>query len=210
MKRLDQLFNNTIPSGIAAGFAPILPVGNSHLSLLSTAEIKQFHSFNHDKRRHEFLSARVLIKELAVAENLPAIHIKKKQNGAPVAICGEQKIYVSMAHADNATCGVLSKKYRVGIDIEPAERSINQQLRSRIMHPEEVKMVQETGLSLVHVWTLKEAFAKMMETGLRKNFNEICIEHKNKCTFSVKMDDLNTARISSILFKEHIISIAYL
>lgn len=128
------------------------------LSLLEKKE--RYHSFlqkiTSEKRRQEWLAARLLLKALAGREE----SIEYRPNGAPF-IAGSYNI--SISHTKDYVAALLQENAFAGIDIEyRSDRALR--LKERFLSPEELDHLNITDM-LTHTllyWSAKEALFKMM------------------------------------------------
>ena len=209
---LHSFFKHDLPADIALAARPLPTSAEPQaISQLGEAEINQFKALGKPKRQIEFLTGRLLLKELAKAQGLGAITISNHPDtGAPEAHTPEgTAIEVSLAHTKGMIMAGMSPERALGVDLEPAEREVHPRLTRRMLHPDEQQEL--ASVEPIRIWTLKEATVKLMKTGLRKNLNEVCITRHKSGTFRCKNELLPTeAHLHSTTHRQHIFTIAYL
>ncbi|MFJ5999407.1 4'-phosphopantetheinyl transferase family protein [Streptomyces sp. NPDC092370] len=130
--------------------------------------------------RYRFLASRMLIKYTAAAAlrtDPAALDLAYKIGGRPF-IRGFDQIDISLSHTEDLITVGISRTGRIGVDAEPAGRTISfEQLHRHMCTPAEsaelARMPQDRQASeLLRLWTLKEAYAKALGQGLRLGFTE--------------------------------------
>lgn len=177
--------------------------------LLDESERKEYETISNDRRKNEFLSTRHLVKGLADKFGLleSGFTISKDAMGKPFGVAGEQHIFLSIAHCKREVMCGLSEKRDLGVDLEPADRQVHENLGKRIYHPQDRDEITE--LALIRVWTIKEALVKLEGRGLRTNLNELPLERIDDVAFSARFNDEKSARICSFQYDEHWVAVAY-
>ena len=130
-----------------------------------TAFIETIH---HLQGRIERTSAYALLaqalKEFGI-EELPAL--RHTETGKPY-LEGHPEIEISISHCRKSAAVALSTQGPVGIDIE-YRRNISPALIKRVCNSEEQQAIAtdpDPTLAFLRLWTLKEAYAKYIGTGL--------------------------------------------
>lgn len=203
------LHNSVIPEAIHIGLAKVQDHGETAGSnILSEQEQQEYDEIKNARRRTEFLVTRHLIHAMAEKFGLESdFAIQKDPMGKPYAEVGEQHIFLSIAHCTgNVVCGI-SESMDLGVDVEPVERQVHEDLGDRIFHPQERNDV--TGLEMIRVWTMKEAMVKLQGKGLRTNLNELLLQRIDDALFAGIFNDDKSARICSFDYDGHWISLAY-
>lgn len=130
--------------------------------------------------RYRFAAARLLIKyTAATALNTPPeyIDIAHRVNGQP-RLRGFDQIELSLSHTGDVMAVGLSRTGRIGVDVEPADRSVRLDLlEDQILTPAEAEELAELPESrriahALRLWTLKEAYTKALGQGMRFGFKE--------------------------------------
>lgn len=157
----------------------------------------------------ETRSGRRLISEMIKSHfGASKFSISTKKYEKPEVECDDFDISASFSHTPQHICGVISKDYIVGVDMEVISRDVNSRLKDRMKHTEE-KSSLYNNLSTIRIWTMKEAALKAIGTGLRKPMNSVKLVEESEYLFSVNFDDGKHARICSFSHSDQWISICY-
>ena len=120
------------------------------------------------QRRSAEMLARVFRKEFGV--EVDYTKIPRDEYGKPQPVSGW---HFSISHS-GPYWGVAMAREAVGFDLQ-LRRPINERMRRRILTSE------ESG-DLLEAWVLKEAYAKMLGTGIGLGFNKVsCAEIRKRC-----------------------------
>ncbi|MEV7019936.1 4'-phosphopantetheinyl transferase superfamily protein [Streptomyces sp. NPDC093991] len=130
--------------------------------------------------RYRFVASRLATKYTAAA----ALHtdpveldLAYKIGGRPY-LRGLDQIDVSLTHTDDLIAVGVSRDGRIGVDAEPAGRSLSYDLLGGyVLTPAERADLEpltdaERTAAMLRLWTLKEAFTKALGQGLRLGFTE--------------------------------------
>lgn len=186
----------------------IMELSDESQSLLNTNEKKELSSFKNKRRKKEYVTSRLILKELAremgVKNN--EFVILKDELGRPGGKCGSAEYYVSIAHTqNNVFCGI-TRSTTIGVDIEPVNRAVPEKLKHRILHSNEAQAVRE--MEAIRLWTIKEAVIKLEGQGLRMNMNEVEVQQE-KNGFFVEINNDKTAKICSFQTQDNWLAVAY-
>lgn len=113
--------------------------------------------FQHPKRKLEFLSVRLLLKELTGVEN----DVYYNSNGSPSLVGGKFKI--SISHTNGYASVILHPSANVGVDIEQKKDKIVR-LKHKFLGWDELENIDKEN-ELEHLllyWSAKETMFKMM------------------------------------------------
>lgn len=200
--------NKTLPFRSQFATALMLDLSSSALNRLNTGERQELESFQNHKRQREFITSRLLLKEMAQEWSLPADNflIEKNKLGNPFAKVADREYEVSIAHTNDAVFCGLSRNHPIGVDMEPTERKVSDRLYERMMHPIEKK----EGLKIdgIRMWTIKEAYIKLRGQGLRLNMNDVWVEQEDD-HFVAKLNNDNMAKICSFVYQNSWLAIAF-
>jgi phosphopantetheinyl transferase len=190
------------------GLKRILALSPKVVAELNQQESTALASFKSDERRREFVTSRLLLKQLANSWSIDPDHflIQKNELGNPYAEAGEQQYQISIAHTqEEVFCG-LTRTDPIGIDLEPSDREVSERLQSRIMHPAEKE--EGLGISTIRLWTIKEAYIKLRGEGLRLNMNDVFVQKQGNY-FLVELDDDKKAKVCSFQHQNNWLAIAF-
>lgn len=130
--------------------------------------------------RFRFVASRMATKFTAAAAldtEAADLDLAYKIGGRPY-LRGLDQIDVSLTHTDDLIAVGVSRNGRIGVDAEPAERTISFDLmQEHVCTPAERAELQrlpaaERTAELLRLWTLKEAYTKALGQGLRLGFTE--------------------------------------
>jgi len=97
--------------------------------------------------------------------------LSRNDMGKPEAVDG---FYFNISHSKNYWClGVHDSE--IGVDIEK-KRPINERMGRRVLAPGEEALEGD----LLNTWVIKEAYAKMLGSGLRLDFRSISVDEITK------------------------------
>lgn len=177
--------------------------------VLSGVEREEYNSFNHRRRKDEFLSTRGIIKKLAadLGMDQTKFEIRKDGLGKPFGIYHNSRYNLSLAHTGQKVICGLSPTIPIGLDIEPIARRVDERLRNRILHEDEHRKLAD--VPVLRLWTLKEALVKLNGQGLRTDLKTVRIAVEEDQVFSGKFDNEKSAIICSFQHCDHWIAVAY-
>nr|NIT58074.1 4'-phosphopantetheinyl transferase superfamily protein [Fodinibius sp.]NIV12990.1 4'-phosphopantetheinyl transferase superfamily protein [Fodinibius sp.]NIY26656.1 4'-phosphopantetheinyl transferase superfamily protein [Fodinibius sp.] len=171
---------------------------------LSTEEKKELETCKSLKRQREFVTSRIILKELAGDEH--KFEVLKDDLGQPFGKTDTQKFFISIAHTDDFVLCGLSPNSPIGVDLEPADRTVPGRLKQRITHPKESNVASD--IPLIRLWTIKEAYIKLRGQGLRMNMNEVQIRRESDQIFA-KINNDKRAKICSFRMENNWLAVAY-
>jgi Phosphopantetheinyl transferase len=163
--------------------------------VFSADELAHFEKMSSDKRRHEFLHGRLLIK--SVLKNLYAVKnptILKKKSGKPYV----RGFKINLSHSSDYLALAVSKDVEIGVDIEQsgpkkhflkiAEQYFSATENKFIRAPKDL-VTQEWRFK--NIWCLKEAFIKTIGGKIDKKSLSISFDLlKNKIESSPSRKEL--------------------
>lgn len=145
-------------------------------NLLHDVERKYFETLKYNRRINSFLlgrySAKKAITTLAGNEkNFTKILIKKGVFNQPIVECETcSNIQVSLSHSDDLAAAIAFNDMLIlGIDIEKANRRINQEVEAVLTQYERdlsFRVPCSYRNFLLMIWTVKESLSKVLKTGL--------------------------------------------
>ncbi|HKK47111.1 MAG TPA: 4'-phosphopantetheinyl transferase superfamily protein [Balneolaceae bacterium] len=197
-----------LPFKSSFGFNHIEPISEDALVHLQHHEVEELHAFANERRKREYLSSRILIKQLASEWSEPGdeFEILKDALGRPYGMHQSDRYFVSIAHTGNKVFCGISPEAAIGVDAEPVDRLIHERLKRRIVHPGETDEL--LSLETIRLWTIKEAFIKLEGQGLRLNMNQVEVR-VSEPDFFVEINNDKRAKICSFQYKDHWLAIAY-
>lgn len=131
------------------------------LSVLKDHEYERFMAMKANKRRKEYLGARILLNEIA-----PSCTIEYKQTGKPKISTS----LISISHSNQYVAIGLNHSYDIGIDLQKIKPKIGN-IKDKFLSDEELKNFEHSPETLTDLWCIKEACYKLFDEG-ELNFKE--------------------------------------
>lgn len=126
---------------------------------LFPGEKDRLDSFKSDARKIEFLSVRLLLRELAGENAGPIVYSDKRK-----PYLHQSNYRLSISHSRNLTAMMLSKDKKIGLDLEFMSHKIGD-IEERFINEDEV-IIHEPGRRKYHLyihWCAKEALYKVLD-----------------------------------------------
>ena len=120
-------------------------------------EMRESEVFHREKRRDEWLSARMAVKKLAMmrglAEDPRQVHISRPH----AVVNGVMQLFVSVSHSEHFAAAAIDDE-PVGIDVQ-ALRKTDERMAKFFLTDSEVKAMRKCAIThrLLHFWCAKEA-----------------------------------------------------
>lgn len=124
-----------------------------YLDQLTEIEKERFFTFNHPKRKCEFVATRILRHKLFGFQ-----HIHYDSHGAPFI---ENEGYISISHAPGIVGLAISKDFKIGLDIEPKSKKAKLVKRRFLSENEKNILDINSELEMTKVWSAKEVLYKL-------------------------------------------------
>jgi phosphopantetheinyl transferase (holo-ACP synthase) len=172
------------------------------LDILSTDEIRMFHSFKSNKRKLEYYFTRFLWKQFEIG--LP---IQYTKSGKPIISEG----HISISHSGSSILIGYSKNREIGLDIEHFNPKIAL-IRHKFLSKNEISSYDTTNLKvLTSIWSIKEAVYKMLDISGLSFKEEIDIQSlgDSNRVFVKAKGNVFTLEFSNLLFEQFVISYCY-
>ncbi len=187
----------------------IRPLKAELINQLQAEEVVELEGFSNKKRKREYLSSRLLLKEMAheIGLNAAQFQILKDDLGKPHGYYKHTRFDVSIAHTDYYVLCGLASDFEIGVDLEPSDRTVPDNLKKRILHAGEHQILSD--VSALRLWTMKEALIKLEGSGLRINMNDIAVNIHNDGGFYAEINNEKIAKICNFKSDKQWISIAY-
>jgi phosphopantetheinyl transferase len=196
-----------LPFEAVFSLSEIGSVYSEAINKLSTEEKRELETCKSLKRQREFVTSRIILKELAGrAGDEHKFEVLKDDLGQPYGKTDTKKFFISIAHTDDFVLCGLSPNSPIGVDLEPADRTVPAKLKQRIAHPKESNVVSD--IPLIRLWTIKEAYIKLRGQGLRMNMNEVQIKRESDQIFA-KINNDKRAKICSFRMENNWLAVAY-
>lgn len=201
----SEIYNRLALQGQFA-LTEILELTSEGLKQLGDEELEELDSFTNLRRQREYISSRLVLKEMAKNLGAKDLTIGKDKLGQPFGVSDKNKYHVSIAHTEKMVLCGISDAHAIGVDIEPIGRKGPEKLKQRILHPNETEPFAD--MESIRLWTIKEAYVKLRGQGLRLNMDQIWIQQEGEDYF-VELNNDKTAKICSFQKDNHWLAIAY-
>jgi 4'-phosphopantetheinyl transferase len=140
----------------------------------------RYASLAQPRMRERFLVSRLLLRHVAAAalETAPHLVDLSYQPGGRPYVRGCDQIDVSLSHTEEMMVVGITRRGRIGVDVERADRRLaGTGCEPQACTPYEKQQLDAGGDGarndiLVRLWTLKEAYSKALGQGLRFRFTE--------------------------------------
>ncbi len=174
---------------------------------LHPEEENYYHGLKFDRRRTSYLIGRLAAKHAVSAytdkNDLSSIWIDIGVFGFPLVKCkGLQNIQASITHCQSiSTALAFPEAHPMGIDLELIRDSNAQTIEGQITAREkkllsELDYPKEVGYTLL--WTVKEAFSKVLKTGMTMNFKLLEVKSMQKNEFVVESTFQNSIQYKAV------------
>jgi len=171
---------NIIKRPDAAFFASLQ---NACMSLLGEAEQQSIERTRKEKDKIDKILGWILCRmeaSLRYGVHPAEIRIDFHEKGKPF-FPDFPDFKFNITHGGNLIAVAFCDDREVGIDVEAADRKVNLMIAERFFTPAEVDFLQKTPLeqrphTFLRLWTIKEAYLKMIGTGLSRPLNSFEIQ----------------------------------
>ncbi|MCZ7414662.1 MULTISPECIES: 4'-phosphopantetheinyl transferase family protein [unclassified Streptomyces] len=154
-------------------------LSEGELTRLLGSEAGRYERFGNPEARRRFAASRVLLKRVAatVLDADPGqLELARNPNGRPyIRGCGQ--LEMSLSHTGEVMVVGLSRRGAIGVDVEPASRSVyGRGLEDDVCTQHERDALEwlpeeDRNAAFIRLWTLKEAYSKALGHGLRLPFH---------------------------------------
>ncbi len=141
---------------------------------------RRYEAFSRPRMRERFVASRLLLRHAAAAvlHTGPDLVDLAYQPGGRPYVRGCDQIDVSLSHTEEMMVVGITRRGRIGVDVERADRRLAHTGSERqACTPYELERLDAGGDAvrndtMVRLWTLKEAYSKALGQGLRFRFTE--------------------------------------
>ncbi len=165
-----------------ARMGPWLPDGGSEADLRRRLgrDWRRYESMGRARSRERFAASRLMLRcsAAAVLGTAPELVDLAYQPGGRPYVRGCDQIDVSLSHTEDVMVVGITRRGRIGVDVERADRRLAHTGSERqACTPYEKARLDAGGeetrnATMVRLWTLKEAYSKALGQGLRFRFTE--------------------------------------
>ena len=148
------------------------------IDFLNDLEKKILNTIRNDKKRFEWKASRYFVKSF-LSNHLKLdpkdITVLNEPNRKPFVIAGDREFYISISHRNGmfGVCFNMDFSPFVAIDIEFYEKK-NKDFFSDFLNDEELLADEDR---IVEIWSIKEAFSKMVGRGGDLVFREMTVKN---------------------------------
>ena len=167
----------------------------------------RFEGFKSFKRQIEWFSGRAAFSVLSRKALGMAASLGVSEGGAP--FIEGSPLSVSITHAGDYAAAALSVNpaWRVGIDMEKIRGFSARESFLNVAFPEEADAIaSKSDEEIMELWTLKEAFLKIIRKGFAENLGQVKIRPDD---FIYRGRPIETLRRKTERFDGHILSYVY-
>jgi phosphopantetheinyl transferase len=185
----DEWANAPVASGAAVWLLPHLGEDRPlDFSLLSSADREAAARYKAIPQRRRFLATRVLLRLALTKASQGQVaatewRFEESALGKPYVAADLPQIQFSVSHNDIASVVAISRTAVVGVDIERLDQEINESLIAIFCSGYERIQLrrmskEECTLAFLKLWTLKEAYTKMVGFGFLEDFSALEFDSK--------------------------------
>ncbi len=154
---------------------------NEALEVIRTSDPERYERIERIKpgeNRYRLLSAGMLIKDMCDKMGIEDPVIARDEHGKPY-IEGHPELYFNLSHSGKLVVMAYGDR-PVGIDIQET-RNVSESFAKRILNESEYDTYDMTDAkTMCFVWTIKEAYSKLIGLGLAYDFRNCVIDLVNK------------------------------
>ncbi|MFJ2741717.1 4'-phosphopantetheinyl transferase family protein [Streptomyces sp. NPDC087440] len=170
--------------GRMPGWLPPPGTGPGRLGELLGRDWQRYQAMDRPRMRERLLASRLLLRYTAAAAigSAPELVDLAYQSAGRPYVRGCDQIDVSLSHTEETMVVGITRRGRIGVDVERADRRLAGTGSERqACTPYELRLLDAAGPEarndvLVRMWTLKEAYSKALGQGLRFRFTEFGFE----------------------------------
>ncbi len=121
---------------------------------------------------NSLISGLLVSAELTRRTGIPQkkLHYERGAHGKPYLKGGG--VWFSLSHTAGAVCAAFSENEEIGVDIERADRKVNQELYKRVLSAQEQERLHSQK-DFLCAWVSKEAFLKRLGIGVSRDLRGV-------------------------------------
>jgi phosphopantetheinyl transferase len=161
-------------------------------------EMREPEGFRREKRRDEWLSARMAVKKLALMRGL-AQEPRQVQIARPhVIVNGVMQLYMSLSHSERFSAAAVDDE-PVGIDVQ-ALRSVDERTAKFFLSDSEARVMRRCAVThrLLHFWCAKEAEWKR-RAGDPSTLKKVPLVFESETAASVRFASVETIELEGAI-----------
>ncbi len=177
----------------------------SGLDMLSDEEKDRAARFRFDKHRERYIRGRAFLRStVAGSLNIDGKALELQTNEFEKPFVVNNPFYFNLSHSSATAVLVISEKMPVGIDLEFVDRKVEElQLARTVFTASEVKRLENTDEEeakhlFFQLWTAKEAYLKVLGTGLSLSPKKLELRFENNKPISCSSNGYPSAELTYI------------
>ncbi|MCP4271451.1 MAG: 4'-phosphopantetheinyl transferase superfamily protein [Gammaproteobacteria bacterium] len=177
----------------------------SGLDMLSDEEKERAARFRFDKHRERYIRGRAFLRTtVADSLNIDGKDLELQTNEFDKPFIINNPLYFNLSHSSATAVLVISEKMSVGIDLEFVDRKVEVlQLAQTVFTASEVKRLENADEEkakhlFFQFWTAKEAYLKMLGTGLSLSPKKLELRFENNKPVSCRSKGYPSATLTYI------------
>ena len=161
-------------------------------------EFRDAEQFHHEKRRNEWLCARMAVKRLAMNRGLASDPKRIRVKRPHVLIDDVMQLYVSLSHSERFAAAAIDDE-PIGIDVQ-ALRDLNERTSKFFLSANEAKAMRHAALMhrLLHFWCAKEAEWKR-RGGDPPTLKQVSLIFEAESPHGVRFDSVETIELEGAI-----------
>jgi phosphopantetheinyl transferase len=161
-------------------------------------ELREAESFRSEKRREEWLCARMALKRLALNRGLATDPRRIRLTRPHVIIDDVMRLYASLSHSERFAAAAIDDA-PIGIDVQVV-REISEKTSKFFLSSNEAKAMRHAALThrLLHFWCAKEAEWKR-RGGDPPTLKKVPLTLQEEALHSVRFDTVETIEIAGAI-----------
>jgi len=181
----------------------------SGLEILSDVEKDRAARFRFDKHRERYIRGRAFLRMmLANRLNIKGADLVLQTNEFEKPYIENNPVYFNLSHSSATAVLVISEELPVGIDVEFVDRKIEvEPLGKTVFTTSEMKRIknakgEEARQLFFQFWTAKEAYLKMLGTGLSLSPKKLELRFENNKPISCSSNGYPSAELRYVMLPD--------
>ena len=207
IQRSDRVTLGFVKHRIALWLAPVqlLTDASSYQDLLSNEDLVAIDQFRLSLARSSAIAGRILLR-IGLSHAVDGRfepkdwRIVSSSNGKPIIGKGQPNMQFSISHTDQVAAVAISQDLPVGVDVESVEHPATKELIDAFCCGCEQPLLisgpaHQTSREFIRLWTLKEAYSKMIGLGHSIDFNSLGFSLDSLSLLHATKEDLPPADV---------------
>lgn len=174
--------------------------------LINAQELQQI---SHPNRRGEYIQSRFLLEQILhkIYGSAAQVSINKNAQGKPELETPMGCKKLSFSHSAEMIACAVSDKLDIGLDVEPANRTVSKVVLERLLNDEEKGRLMH--LPAIKLWTIKEAAVKCWGVGLGGGVQQFNIVEESENNFVIHLEEQRALRVLTFSIESYQAAIAW-